>query len=133
MATEENQTENIEETSEETEEGAAEGGIGQKGSIASPEGIIMMCMGGLFDLVGLLGFIPVIGWIIELISDIIAAIFFSIWMLVTKRKGWWKFFLGLILEAIPYIDDVAPFISLIGIAVGAKLPTSWIGFVYAVL
>lgn len=95
-------------------------------NIASPEGIIMLFFATLFDTVGL---VPIVGTFF----DILAGIFFSMWMIVSGKKGWWRFAIALVLEAIPIISDIMPFVSLIGIAFNIKLPVSWIGCVYSIL
>jgi hypothetical protein len=99
------------------------GGIG---SLFSPEGVTMLGFGLMFDGIGL---IPVVGDI----SDIIAGIFFAAWMIITSKKGWWKFLIALILEAIPIISDIVPFISLIAMVFNIRLPTSCVGCVYSIL
>jgi hypothetical protein len=103
------------------------------GKLFSPEGVLMFSVAAFFDGVGLLSFIPVVGWIIEMVSDIIATIVFIVWMAGTGRKGWWKLVLAAVIEIVPYLDDLAPFISLISMIFGIKVPASWIGFVYSVL
>ena len=110
---------------EEKIEGDA-GGENSGGGIASPEGILLLCVAGLFDGIGL---IPVVGDV----SDIIAGIVFGAWMIITKKKGWWKFLLAIVLEAIPIVSDIVPFISLAAMIFNIKLPTSWIGCVYSIL
>lgn len=97
------------------------------GNLTSPEGVFLIIFAVIFDLVGL---IP----IINIISDIIAAIFFGFWAIITGRKGVLKkFILSFLLEFVPIVSDAAPFISIGGMFVGKKLPTSWIGFVYSTL
>ncbi len=96
------------------------------GNLSSPEGVLILSIAAIFDVIG---FVPAIGGI----SDIIAGIFFSLWMIGTSKKGWSKFILAFILEAIPIVSDVTPFISLLGIFFNIKLSTSWIGCVYSVL
>ena len=96
--------------------------------LTSPEGIIMLSVAGIFDLIGL---VPIVGSI----SDIFAGIIFVIWTL-TKEDGakkLLKMLIALILEAIPIVSDITPFISIIGIFFGKKWPASWIGYVYSVL
>lgn len=108
------------------ESGSVEGEI-TAGNLTSPEGVFLILFAAIFDLVGL---IP----IINIISDIIAAIFFGFWAIITGKKGILKkFILSFLLEFIPIVSDAAPFISMGGMFVGKKLPTSWIGFVYSVL
>jgi hypothetical protein len=110
------------ENPEKSEDSSSDSG----GGVFSAEGILMLCIAGLFDGIGL---IPVVGDV----SDIIAGIFFAAWIIITGKKGWWKFILALILEAIPIVSDIVPFISIIGMFFNIKLPTSWIGCVYSIL
>jgi hypothetical protein len=117
---------NDEGESEDSEKKSTGGSAGGAGSLFSPEGVIMLLIAGMFDGIGL---IPIVGTI----TDIIAGIFFAGWMFISGKKGWWKFALALLLEAIPIISDLVPFISLIGILINIKLPTSWIGCVYSIL
>jgi hypothetical protein len=91
--------------------------------LASPGGVIMLCLAVLFDAVGL---IPIVGDI----SDVFAGIIIGGWMLVTGKKALKKFAVAFILEAIPIVSDIAPFVSLLS---GGKLPASWIGCVYSTL
>jgi hypothetical protein len=98
------------------------------GSLTTPESVLMLCMAGFFDLIGL---IPLVGDI----SDIIAGIIFLIWTL-TKPSGGkkvLKFLLAFILEAIPIVSDIAPLVSLVAMICGQKWPTSWIGYVYSII
>ena len=116
----------------------AAAGAGKKaqeavGKMFSPEGVLMFSLAAMFDVVGLLGFIPLVGWIIEMVSDIVATLVFTGWMMGTGRKGWLKLILAAVIEIVPYLDDISPFVSLIGMFFGAKIPTSWIGFVYSVI
>ena len=101
-------------------------GAAEVAKLASPEGLLMLSMAGFFAGIGL---IPIIGTF----SSIVAGIFFSVWMIATGRKGWLKLILALVLEAIPIVGDIVPFVSLIAMLYGYKLPVSWIGFVWSVL
>lgn len=98
----------------------------EAGSLTSPDAIINFIIAGIFDAIGL---IPIVGSV----SDIIAGIYFLIWMIATGKKGWPKFLLALILMFIPIVSDIAPFVSLFGMFLNIKLPTSWIGCVYSIL
>jgi hypothetical protein len=94
------------------------------GDVASPEGVIMLSIAVIFDIIGL---IPLIGDF----SDAIAGILIGAWIVATKRTGVLKrFVIAFILEAIPIVSDITPFVSLLS---GGKLPASWIGFVYGTL
>ena len=98
-------------------------------NLLSPEGIFLQIIGITFDVTGLLiDWIPGIGWAIELIIDLIAAIFYGTYMLATGKKGWWKLLLAVVLEAIPYVDDIADVIGWISVLVGFAVPTSWWAF-----
>jgi hypothetical protein len=99
------------------------GGASGGGSITSPEGILMLCLAAIFDIIGL---IPLIGDI----SDIFAGIIFGGWMIITGKKAIKNFLIAFILEAFPIVSDVAPFVSLLS---GGKIPASWIGCVYKTL
>lgn len=106
------------------------GGLSNKdessgGNITSPEGVLMLSVAVLFDLIGL---IPLVGTI----SDIFAGIIVGAWMITRKsgRKAIVRFVIALVLEAIPIVSDIAPFVSLFS---GGKLPASWIGCVYGTL
>ena len=98
------------------------------GNLTTPEGIIMLFLAIVFDLLGL---IPIVGTV----TDILAGIGFGMWALSKEGgvKHLKKFIIALILEAIPVVSDITPFVSLIGMLFGAKIPASWIGFVYCVL
>lgn len=102
-------------------------------NLFSPEAILMLALATIFDACAYLDFIPGIGNAIEIVADIIATIVFSIWMLITGRKGWLKLLLATIIEFIPYVDDFAIIINIFTTIIGVKLPISWIGFVYSVL
>ena len=88
----------------------------------------MISLAVIFDGVGLF---PGVGWI----SDAIGVIFFGMWAFVFKKKNKlaFKFIIALVLEAIPIVSDITPFISAIGMLFSIKIPASWIGFVYLVL
>ncbi len=60
-------------------------GIGEIGNIMTPEGIIMIILAVSFDLGEfLMELIPVVGWIISALMDVVAFILFGIWM---KMRG----------------------------------------------
>ena len=116
--------------------GAEDGVVSNITSITSPSGVLMLSIAVFFDTMGLLGFIPVIGWIIELISDIFAIMVIGLFLWIMgkiKMKLVIGFIIAAVMEAIPYVDDVAPFVSLLGMVLGVKIPASWIGFVYMAL
>ena len=98
------------------------------GSLTSPEAVMMFSIAATFDLIGL---IPIVGTI----TNVIAGFFFGFWAFTMPngKKMIWKFILALVLEAIPVVSDIAPFVSLIGMLFGAKIPASWIGFTYCVI
>ncbi|MCX6723555.1 MAG: hypothetical protein NT155_00060 [Candidatus Staskawiczbacteria bacterium] len=116
-------------TDKDSEEGgkAGAGGSGA-GNLISPEGVLMFSVAALFDTIGL---IPVVGDF----SDIVAGIVFGFWTLTKEGGGkkLIKFVIALILEAIPIVSDITPFVSLIGMLFGVKIPASWVGYVYSVL
>ncbi len=95
------------------------------GNITSPEGILMLCVAVIFDIIGL---IPGVGDI----SDILAGAIIGGWMLTKKggRKALSRFAVAFILGLIPIVSDITPFISLLS---GGKIPASWIGCVYLTL
>ena len=74
------------------------GGEGTAGSLTSPDAIINFIIAGIFDAIEL---IPVVGDV----SDIIAGIYFCLWMIATGKKGWGKFIIAIVLEAIPIVSD----------------------------
>lgn len=105
--------------------GEAKASEGGGGNLASPEGVLMLCIAVFFDLIGL---IPVI----NTVSDIFAGIIVGAWML-TRRSGRSAIFsllIAFVLELIPIVSDIAPFVSLFSVG---KLPASWIGCVYKTL
>jgi len=96
------------------------------GGVTSPDGVLNLIIAGIFDGVG---FIPVV----NIVSDIIAVLYFTIWMIGTSKRGWWKLILSFILMLIPVVSDFAVVIGLITFILGIKFPVSWIGFVYSVV
>lgn len=58
----------------------------QEVSLFSPEAVLMLIIAVIVDLVGLLEFIPVVGSVISLISDIFGIIFFGAWMLFRSQR-----------------------------------------------
>ena len=119
---------NTDESGEETGEKTGGDESGGFGSLASPEGFLMMTLAIFFDIIGL---IPIVGTV----SNIFAGIFFITWTFTKPggAKKVSKFLLALVLEAIPIVSDITPFVSVIGIFFGKKIPASWIGYVYSVL
>lgn len=101
-------------------------------SIFGAEGILMLAAGGLFDALGL---IPVVGWI----ADVIAVAILLFWIFITGRtskilgKILLRGAIALVLESIPVVSDITPFISLAGIAFNKGIPASWSGWVFWVL
>lgn len=112
---------------EEEVSGETAGGGGM-GNLTSPEGVLMLSVAAVFDGIGL---IPVVGDF----SDIVAGIVFALWTLTKEggAKKLLKYFVALILEAIPIVSDITPFVSIIAMMFGQKWPASWIGYVYSVL
>jgi hypothetical protein len=119
-----------EDTAENGPTGGKEGGEGYAGAggntggISSPEGVIVMTAAVVFDILGL---IP----LVNIASDIIAIIVFGLWLFISQRgKALASFVIALILELIPIVSDIAPFVSLFS---GGKLPASWVGFAWKTL
>ncbi len=72
-------------TKKKDSQGVSFKGIGDVGNIMTPEGVIMLIVAIFFDVGELLvELIPVVGWIISALMDVVAFIFFGIWM---KMRG----------------------------------------------
>lgn len=108
------------------EEETASSNTSKIGNLTSPDGILNLIIAGFFDGIG---FIPVV----NMVSDIIAAIYFIIWMLGTGKKGWLKLILAVVLMFIPIVSDIAVVVGFVGLIMGVKLPVSWTGFVYSTM
>jgi len=126
-------TEKDEKEGEEEEEGKGEDNS-SIGNLSSPEGIVMLCVAGFFDLMDLIPFI-------NAVSDIIALIIIGGWML-TKQSGRKKIFARLFtVFVINLMPVVSSFTSVIGIlnfleispGKSAIPPISWLGHVYTTL
>ncbi|MCX6718284.1 MAG: hypothetical protein NTY81_01625 [Candidatus Staskawiczbacteria bacterium] len=100
---------------EQKEEEQKKEGDGNSGNLASPEGILMLCVAGIIDAISL---IPVI----NIISDILGIIIIGGWLLITRpgeavKKAVKRFLIACGIELIPIVS-IAP---------------SWTWFVYKTL
>jgi hypothetical protein len=66
-------------------EGGAMNSKGESGNIFTPEGVMMLFTAGFFDLMQLFVFIPIVGWLMTMATNLIAFLFFSLWSMM--RKG----------------------------------------------
>ena len=117
------------------DEKKSDGSTGGAEGLFSPMGMSMVVIAMIFDItVDLTGDEIFPGWFIEAGIDLLAAIFFTIWMIFTGRKGWWwKVLIALILQLIPYVDNVTFVFGFITMVLGIKFPENWETFVYSVL
>mgnify|MGYP001618169117 FL=1 len=104
-----------EEEKNETENTKSENSGVEKGGITSPEGVLMLCIAGIIDIISL---IPVI----NIISDVLGIIVIGGWMVITRpgealKKAAGKFLIACGIELIPIVS-IAP---------------SWTWFVYKTL
>ncbi|MDP3882780.1 MAG: hypothetical protein Q8Q48_01860 [Candidatus Staskawiczbacteria bacterium] len=131
----EDKSEKNDEGGEEQEEGKGKENSGI-GDLFSPEGIIILFIAAFFDIIG---GIPVVGWI----SDVIAWIVMGLWFFLSgkyttimKKKAKsaiLTFIVTAVLGLIPIVEDIAPIISLLGITFNQPITVSWIGWTFWVL
>ncbi len=110
---------------------------GETENTLTPEGIIMLIIAACFDAAQLLVFIPVLGWIATIFTNIIALIFFTLWAIIRgkdtrqiirvgKAKKWakrkkWVRPAAKIANIMPMLDYVTFFLPLWTIIVYIEL------------
>jgi len=94
-----------ENTKPEDSNGEAGGDSDNKGGITSPEGVLMLCVAGIIDIISL---IPVI----NIVSDVLGIVIIGGWMVITRpgealKKALKRFLIACGVESIPIVS-IAP-------------------------
>ena len=101
---------------------------GESGNIFTPEGVMMLFLAGVFDLMQLFVLFPIVGWVITIFTNLIAFLFFSLWSMLrkdgsrkimragsakkwAKRKKWIRP-LAKVVNLIPLLDYITAYLPL---------------------
>jgi hypothetical protein len=110
---------------------------GEGNNTITPEGIMMLFLAVVFDLLQIFVYFPILGWVITMMTNVIAFFFFTAWSMIrsggskrgvrvgkakkwAKRKKWIRP-LAKVLNIIPLLDYVTTFVPLWTIVVYLEL------------